>query len=221
MSTNVDRTDIGKAFYRFEILQLGEKKDNIFDDGKAENRKNAKTELRKAQIEEWYDLFNVLEISVFESAVDSAVKTCKFWPSLAQMLEFVDEAQRRYDEKIRQEIKDREAKQEHAHTIKINTKTLLADMRAGRIMKPDNLVNTDVVALARKYFPEMSMERIEENAVVLSSIVAERCECSKCMNRKYCKRGGYRGVPKVDVRTGYVQIYMERCPIGTAKESIS
>lgn len=91
-------------------------------------------------------------------------------------------------------------------------------MRAGNIKKPESLINSDVVAIARSYFPDMSYDLIEKNAVVFSTIEKEREECVKCMNKKYCRRGGYRSMPKIDKQNGHVMIYMAKCPVGTAKE---
>ena len=205
----VQKKDIGKAFLRFETLRLFEDKENVYGNKKA---------LRDAQIEEWYELFSILDVPVFESAIDMVIKTCKYWPTLAQVMEYVDEAQRAYDAKVQQTIKDQEAQHKPERTRKIDTKALLADMRAGNIKKPDTLVSSDVVAIARSYFPEMSLELITTNAVIFSTIQSERGECTKCMNKKYCRRGGYRSIPRIDNKTGHVMICMEKCPVGTAKE---
>lgn len=208
-TTTVQKEDIGKAFLRFETLRLFEDKDNVYGN---------KKDLRNAQINEWLDLFGILELPVFEAAIDMVIKTCKYWPTLAQVMEYVDEAQRAYDAKVQQTIKEQAEKHKPEHTRKIDTKALLADMRAGNIKKPESLINSDVVAIARSYFPEMSYDLIETNAVVFSTIQSERCECSKCMNKKYCRRGGYRSIPRIDNKTGHVMICMEKCPVGTAKE---
>lgn len=209
----VQKKDIAKAFLRFETLRLFEDKENVYGSKKA---------LRDAQIEEWYELFGILDVPVFEAAIDMVIKSCKYWPTLAQVMEYVDESQRAYDAKVQQSIKDQEAKQHKPeHTRKIDTKALLADMRDGKIKKPESLINSDVVAIARSYFPEMSYDLIETNAVVFSTIQSERCECTKCMNKKYCRRGGYRSIPRIDKKTGHVMLCMEKCPVGTAKELIN
>lgn len=208
-AVTVRKEDIAKAFLRFETLRLYEDKENIYGSKKA---------LRAAQIAEWFDLFNILDLPVFESAVDMVIKTCKYWPTLAQVMEYVDESQRAYDAKVQQVIKNQEAEHKPERTRKIDTKSLLADMRAGNIKKPESLMSSDVVAIARSYFPDMSHSSIENNAIVFSTIQKEREECTKCMNKKYCRRGGYRSTPKIDKKTGHVMICMEKCPVGTAKE---
>lgn len=205
----VQKKDIAKAFLRFETLRLFEDKENVYGSKKA---------LRDAQIEEWYEPFGILDVPVFEAAIDMVIKTCKYWPTLAQVMEYVDEAQRAYDSKVQQAIKDQEEQHKPERTRKIDTKALLADMRAGNIKKPESLMSSDVVAIARSYFPDMSHNLIENNAIVFSTIQKEREECTKCMNKKYCRRGGYRSTPKIDKKTGSVMICMEKCPVGTAKE---
>lgn len=205
--TRILDVDIGKALYRLECQ-------NLYDNSIRMDAKSRQA-VRETRFNEWRELFSgKVEIDVWNVAVDIAVRSCKGWPNLSEMCDFVNEAMKRQEAIIASECKAIEEKKcVTEKVVKVDIKAILIAAKKGELKKYKvDQITPEVLAFCRLRWPDADIGFAENNIGEILSVMRQEKLCRKCMDTRYCRTNGYKNIGRIDKRSGVLHGYMVPCP---------
>lgn len=155
--------DIGKAFLRFERVGLHiALQADLFE---------TLEEQRQAIADEWYELFQYVETTLFNAAVPIVLKNCTFWPKPVEMMNAIDAARRelaapgqKRDDKAAAPVRE----------LDPETKAMISRVMASHSFAERMEIEQEVIDAARSYFPQIGEKLIRENYCEFRQLADQR-----------------------------------------------
>ena len=179
-------------------------------------------ELRKEYCKVFLEMFEELDIKVWETTTRLVIERKKPWPTPDEMVEYVSKVELAYSAKqtAKQEPTPAPAENKERYydrdSKKVRMKAMFELAMQGKFKEAADVAGQSgsrakALEYGRLLFPDADDGWYEEKLSELGLLVSQQEVCDRCNGTENCRTKGYRQAGVVDKRTGILSIVMMPC----------
>ena len=183
--------------------------------------------LRGEYCKVFLEMFEALDISIWNTATRLIVERKKPWPTPDEMIEYVSKVEAAYQAKqavaetkqepqsFQETFGEKECKDKPEEKRSDKIKRMFELAKSGRFKEASMVFGGDWRAAAmhygRTYFPDADEIWLEENLDTLNALRQVEERCQKCSSVDACRTKGWRQAGRIDKRDGSLTVVMVPC----------